>query len=176
MMTLARSLHRLLALVGTLCFAALALAHPASSWAQELGPLSQRQFTYINDSGSRWMESNATLQRGSTAVGQLDVVTRTHNTVLLSGYTGGVYILLRNANDAVIGVTDLHTFGVDGKWVGAYDRTDYWQAYVAPQVAAATVRLEIIQTHAPQDRIPAILDRIAEYKRQACQNFPELGC
>ncbi len=128
----------------------------------------------IGASGSRRMSTWADLQRSGPQAGQLDVVTRTRTAVKFAGYTGGVYILLRNADNAVIGVTDLHQFGVDGTWVGRYDRTDYWQEYFDPRVAAATTHMEIIQLHAPKNRVVDILREIERIKREAEHTCREL--
>ncbi|MDQ8739521.1 hypothetical protein [Paenibacillus sp. LHD-38] len=81
--------------------------------------------------------TRATLQRSGALAGQLDVVTRTKNNVKLTGFTGGVFLLLRTADGAVIGVTDQQKFGVDGQWIGRYDRTDYWSWSFNPEVASA---------------------------------------
>jgi hypothetical protein len=144
--------------------------------ALESTPLYAEQLTHINDSGSRTMNTQATLQRGGDYAGQLYARTVTKNTVLASGFTGGVFIVFRNDDGAVVGVSGLHTYGVDGKWVGTYVRDEVWIENFDPQVAAATTQMEIVQQWASTDRIPEILSRIAAYKQQACAIYPVPGC
>jgi len=124
-----------------------------------------------SSNGGRYMYTRATLQRSGALAGQLDVVTRTKNNVKLTGFTGGVFLLLRSAEGAVIGVTDQKKFGVDGQWIGRYDRTDYWSWSFDPQVAAATTSIEIIQQHSAKE----LDDQIAYWQRTVCGNLDRLG-
>ncbi len=149
---------------------------PTQAQTGTLPPLSVDQYTCVSDSCSRTMQTQASLYRSGNLAGRLQALTRTRNTVLMTGYTGGVYILLRRSDGAVIGVSGLHTFGVDGKWIGRYDRTDFWQEQFDPRVAAATTQIQVIQQHVPKERLSATLAQIADYKRQACQIFPVPGC
>ncbi|WP_224723500.1 hypothetical protein [Paenibacillus vietnamensis] len=134
------------------------------------GPLSQ-DASWQSSTGGRNMYTSATLQRSGPAAGHLDVITRTKNNVLMTGFTGAVFILLRNSDGMVIGVTDQHKFGVDGKWIGRYDRTDYWTHSFDPQVAAATAYMEIIQQHSAKE----LDDQIASLQRIVCGNLDLLG-
>jgi hypothetical protein len=124
-----------------------------------------------SSNGGRYMYTRATLQRSGALAGQLDVVTRTKNNVKLTGFTGGVFLLLRSADGAVIGVTDQQKFGVDGQWIGRYDRTDYWSWSFDPQVAAATAYIEIIQQHSAK----SLDDQVAYWQRTVCGNLDRLG-
>lgn len=134
------------------------------------GPLIQ-EASWQSSDGGRNMYTHATLQRSGPLAGQLDVMTRTKNNVLLTGFTGGVFILLRNVDGAVIGVTDMQKFGVDGKWIGRYDRTDYWSWSFDPQVAAATASMQIVQQHAAKD----FSDQLAYWQSVVCSNLDRLG-
>jgi hypothetical protein len=101
--------------------------------------------------------------------GQLDAVVHTWTTNWGLGFTGGVYVLLRNADGSIIGVTQLHTYGVDAKSVfwGTSSRTDYFTEYFDPRVAQATTSVQIIQQHTPKDRLPAILAQVQQIYDQA---------
>lgn len=140
-----------------------------------IDPLSTELYSKVGDSGARNMVSQVTLQRSGPSAGQLDVTTRTRTAVKLAGFTGGVFVLLKDASGRVIGVSDLRQFGVDGKLIGRYDRTDFWQERFDPQVAAATTEIQIIQQQAPKNRIPAIVSQINQLKQQACQVYPIPG-
>jgi hypothetical protein len=101
--------------------------------------------------------------------GQLDAVTHTWTTSWGLGFTGGVYVLLRNAEGSIIGVTQLHTYGVDAKSVfwGTSSRVDYFTQYFDPRVAQATTSVQIVQQHTPKDRLPAILAQVQQIYDQA---------
>lgn len=127
--------------------------------------------TWQSSNGGRYMYTRATLQRSGELAGQLDVVTRTKNNVKLTGFTGGVFLLLRTVDGAVIGVTDQQKFGVDGQWIGRYDRTDYWSWSFSPEVAAATAYIEIIQQHSSK----SLDDQLAYWQSTVCGNLDRLG-
>ncbi|WP_437570125.1 hypothetical protein [Sorangium sp. So ce542] len=137
--------------------------------ALDASPLNAELHTKITDSGARTMFTRATLQRSGAYAGQLYARTVTSNAVKLTGFTGGVFIVLRNDDGAVVGVSGLHTYGVDGTWVGTYRRDEIWIENFDPQVAAAATWLEIVQQRASSDRIPAILATIGQLKQQGCQ-------
>ncbi|MCZ8521974.1 MULTISPECIES: hypothetical protein [Paenibacillus] len=127
--------------------------------------------SWMSSNGGRYMYTKATLQRSGPLAGKLDATTRTKNSVKFTGFTGGVFILLRNADNAVIGVTEQHKYGVDGTWLGRYDRTDYWTHNFAPEVAADTTSLEIIQQHSAKD----LDDQLASWHQSACENSKLYG-
>ncbi|UVI28377.1 hypothetical protein [Paenibacillus spongiae] len=142
----------------------------SSSTVQTIPSLTAES-AWQSSNGGRYMYTRATLQRSGALAGQLDVVTRTKNNVKLTGFTGGVFLLLRTADGAVIGVTDQQKFGVDGQWIGRYDRTDYWSWSFDPQVAAATAYIEIIQQHSAKD----LDDQLAYWQSTVCGNLDRLG-
>ena len=108
--------------------------------------------------------------------GQLDGVVHTWTTNWGLGFTGGVYVLLRNSEGSIIGVTQLHTYGVDAKSVfwGTSSRVDYFTEYFDPRVAQATTSLEIIQQHTPKDRLPAIMAQVVQIYNAAHQTCQQL--
>jgi hypothetical protein len=134
-----------------------------------------QQENVINQSSPQRMYTEVVLQREGEAAGKLDAVTRTWTGILARGFTGGVYVLLRHESRAIIGLSGLHSFGVDGRWIGRSDRTDYWSEYFDPRVAAATVELQIIQLHTPKDRLPAILAEIEQKVQLAKETAKRLG-
>lgn len=129
----------------------------------------------INQSSPQRMRTEVVLQRSGELAGRLDGLTRTWTGILARGFTGGVYVQLRHQNRAVIGVTSLRSFGVDGRWIGRSDRTDGWAEQFPAAVAAQTVELEIIQLHTPRDRFPAIAAEIEEKVRIARETALRLG-
>jgi hypothetical protein len=81
------------------------------------------------------------------------------------GFTAGVAVLFGGANGEIVGSTvGSHQFGVDGFRIpGKHsDRTDNWWENVDPGVAWRTTRLEILHTHASQNRLLAIVREAAE--------------
>ena len=108
-----------------------------TEFAAARGAIGAAEEVVINQSSPQRMYTEVVLQRDGELAGQLDAVTGTWTGLLARGFTGGVYILLRHGSGAVIGVTGLHTFGVDGRWVGRSNRTDYWSEGFDPRVAAA---------------------------------------
>ncbi|AKT38188.1 hypothetical protein [Chondromyces crocatus] len=137
--------------------------------AAELHPLQAHLESKITDSGARTMLTDVTLQRSGEHAGQLYARTVTSNRVRLTGFTGGVFVVLKNDQGAVVGISGLHTFGVDGRSIGTYRRDEVWIEQIDPRVAAATTQIEIVHQRATRDRLPSILKRIAEFKQAGCQ-------
>lgn len=95
----------------------------------------------------RYMHTSAQL----TSDGVLHATTRTWTDILLGGFHGAVRVFLLNAQGDIVGVSDpVHTYGVDGKWIGVHDRTDIWTATFDPQVAASTTSLRFVHSWDPQ--------------------------
>jgi hypothetical protein len=140
-----------------------------------LSTLEAEAETVINQSSPQRMRTEVVLQRSGELAGRLDGITRTWTGILMRGFTGGVYVQLRNPNRAVIGVTELRSYGVDGKWVGRSDRTEAWVEQFSAAVAANTVELEIIQLHTPRDRYAQIVAEVAEKVRIAKETAIRLG-
>ena len=97
----------------------------------------------INPSGSRSMTTQAWLD---TQTGHIDANTHTYNAILVTGYTGGVKLVFFDAADRTIGQSGSHRFGVDGKWFGRWERTDYWAEDIDPGLASRVARVQVIQS------------------------------
>jgi len=145
---------------GTLAPAAMAASTPLTAQREDLvGP-------------GFHMNSSINLAPG----GQLDAVVHTWTTNWGLGFTGGVYVLLRNSEGSIIGVTQLHSYGVDAKSIfwGTSSRMDYFTEYFDPRVAQATTTLEIIQQQTPKDRLPAIMAQVVQIYNTAHQTCQQL--
>jgi len=90
-----------------------------------------------------------------TGGGHIDATTRTRTLTWLGGFRGGVQILVNDANDIIIGATQIHTFGVDGTAIGRSDRTDYWSEDLDPQLAARTTGIHVLHFWSPSYQAPA---------------------
>jgi hypothetical protein len=160
------------ALVSTIAAAPLTVATPAS--AAPAGPVADRSSTAVTArtsvqadlstdveeavtrSGARRMRTSATYFPGDHRV---VATTRTWNAVKLTGFTGGVQLVFLNAEGRVIGASGMHTFGVDGTWIGRYDRTDYWEEQIdAPWVPDA-VEVRAVHSHAGRVRLQEIVEQ-----------------
>jgi len=109
----------------------------------------------VTKSGARRMSTTATY---FPAEGRIVAQTRTWNSVKFSGFTGGVVVVFLNAQDQAIGYTTMRQFGVDGTWVGASSRTDFWQETVsAPWLSQAT-RIVAVHSHAHKGRLVSIVE------------------
>jgi hypothetical protein len=97
----------------------------------------------INDSGSRYMTTQAWLDNQT---GHIDVRTYTHNAILVTGYTGGVKLVFSDATGRTVGESSSRRFGVDGKWFGRWERTDYWNESIDPGLAARITQVEVVQS------------------------------
>jgi hypothetical protein len=171
-----------LTLVGTIGPSVASVAHAATTPLTVYKAGAPRSLTSEVEPGTGFrMESTATLQRSGALAGQLDVSTHTWSTNVLFGFTGGVYILLKNQDGAIIGVTQLHTYGVNAKTLFMFassNRYDNWTERFDPRVAEATATLEIVQQHTPKDRIPGLINYLASLYEQAqatCQRLKLCG-
>lgn len=105
-------------------------------------------------SGARHMESTVTwfpAHDGSPSrvVGS----TRTWNDVKLTGFTGSVIVLFKDAHGRTVGYSPIvRPLGVDGQWIGRSDRTDHWTLFVSPEQTAGAVSIEIGHSRASWDR------------------------
>lgn len=78
-----------------------------------------------------------------TAVGKLTAQTRTATFTLLGGFRGGVEISINDANGWILFKTPVQRYGVDGKWIGRWDRTDPWEVDVPADVLSAAASLSV---------------------------------
>lgn len=99
-----------------------------------------------HDKSPRYMHSHGDLHDDGT----LQVSTHTWTDILMAGFHGSVNATLYDANNVCIGKTDVHTFGVDGKWIGQHDRTDPWSFKFDPGVAAQAKSMKFTNSWNPQ--------------------------
>ena len=71
------------------------------------------------------------------------------------GFTGGVLIAYVDANGDVLGMSEMVQFGVDGRAIPgkASTRNDRWNPTVPGELAGKVKSLEVVQTHAPKNRL-----------------------
>ncbi len=82
--------------------------------------------------------------------GQLTAVTNTRTKVKLAGFTGGVSIILLNADRQPIWASEVHRYGVDGCLVGTCNRNDNWNDSVPPDILRQVRGYSILQQHEPK--------------------------
>jgi hypothetical protein len=109
----------------------------------------------VTKSGARRMRTDATY---FPAERRVVATTRTWNHVKLTGFTGGVVIVFEDAEGRVIGATSMHTFGVDGMWIGQYDRTDVWEETLDAPWLDRAVSIRAVHSHAGRVRLKEIVD------------------
>lgn len=132
------------------------LVLPASIPAQPM-PINLETFNEnsVTRSGARRMSTRANY---FPAEGRIVAQTRTWNSVKFTGFTGGVVVMFENAQGQAIGYTTMHKFGVDGTWVGASSRTDFWQESVTAPWASQATRIVAVHSHAHTGRLVAIVE------------------
>jgi hypothetical protein len=82
--------------------------------------------------------------------GRIDARTRTYTVTDLGGFTGAVQFLFGDGAGTTIGASGVHTFGVDGRWLGRSDRTDYWSENLDPALAARITQIGVQQFWQPR--------------------------
>ena len=120
-----------------------------------------------NIKGKDYMDTEVTLSK--TASGGLitgKTVIWTENK--LSGFTGGVDVALLDQNNNILHISELHQYGVNGKWIpGApSSRTELWNEPVPQEAMAQVSKIAIVHRHTPKDRLPGLikdLKQLAEY-------------
>jgi hypothetical protein len=95
---------------------------------------------------NHWMQSKVTLRQN----GHIDATTHTETDTDLGGFTGGVSLLFCDANQVVIGQSHVHSFGVDGKWIGRNKRDDYWGEDVEANLRQRIGEFTILQFWDPK--------------------------
>lgn len=96
--------------------------------------------------------------RKSPGGGHVDATTRTRTVTLFGGFHGGVNMIYSDAGGIAIGMSQTERFGVDGRWVGRSDRTDYWSAELSADLAARTTSITIAHFWMP-DKLEDIVRR-----------------
>jgi hypothetical protein len=82
--------------------------------------------------------------------GRLTAVTNTRTKVKLAGFTGGVSIILLNADRKPIWASAVHRYGVDGCLVGTCNRNENWNDSVPPDILRQVRGYAILQQHDPK--------------------------
>jgi hypothetical protein len=132
-----------------------------------VGVLSLEEATPINTGGSLYtflgaghqMWTGATLWRDS---GHLQATTRTRTYTAFGGFTGGAQVILVGQNGTMLANTGVHSFGVDGTWVGRSDRTDSWSEQVDQSRAAQATSLAVVHAWTPKVSLYEMVRRAVE--------------
>ncbi|MCJ8283563.1 MAG: hypothetical protein MJK14_28215 [Rivularia sp. ALOHA_DT_140] len=85
--------------------------------------------------------------------GNLKATTRTWSRRKLSGFTGGVFIVLTDGSKNPVWTSKQHRYGVNGRWLGTSDRTEKWQATVPKRILPRVRGYAIVQQHTPTRRV-----------------------
>lgn len=99
-----------------------------------------------NLGANHWMQSKVTLRQD----GRIDALTHTETDTDLGGFHGGVGLIFSDANQVVIGQSNTHSFGVDGKWIGRNKRDDYWGEDVPANLRQRIADFQILQFWDPK--------------------------
>jgi hypothetical protein len=84
--------------------------------------------------------------------------TRTWTITMFGGFRGGVQLLYSAQDDSPVGASAIHSFGVDGTWIGRSDRKDPWYEDYPPDWGDRTVAVTIAQFWNPN----ALADQVAK--------------
>jgi hypothetical protein len=101
-----------------------------------------------------YMNTKITISNNGGGNGRIDGETRTWTDVKFAGFTGGVEVVLFDEDKNILHVTDLRSYGVNGRAIpGPSDRTETWNESL-PQATVDKVRSYAIrQRHTPKDRL-----------------------
>lgn len=117
--------------------------------------LQRFQTSVSTDLGAgHFMTTSATLLSN----GALTAFTRTQTVTWFGGFTGGVQVIMANADDVVIGASAQNTFGVDGRYVGVSDRNERWTESIDPAIASQTARLGVVHAWTPRVDTAAMVE------------------
>jgi hypothetical protein len=110
-----------------------------------------------------YMETEVKISQTPTG-GLLTAKTVTWTTDKFQGFTGGVEVFLLDQKDNVIYVSDLHEYGVNGKWIpGAPDsRTDSWKETLSPEILSRVSRVAFVHRHTPKNRFSKFIKNLKE--------------
>lgn len=128
----------------------------------------------VTQSGARRMYTEATY---FTEGRRIYARTHTWNSVKLTGFTGGVSVLFLNSDGQALGATGLHTFGVDGTWIGRANRWDTWEEHLPPDVAwlDQVAGIAVMHTHAGVNRLDHIIDEAVRYTKKIEDIYGQLS-
>ena len=109
-------------------------------------PLKEKEHTELGD--HRRMASEVKLSNN----GRLDVSTKTWTDKKNKGFTGGVSIFFLDRDGNVLGASNVHPYGVNGKNLpGPSKRTDRWNMNIPSSILAKISKLEIKHDHTPKN-------------------------
>lgn len=87
------------------------------------------------------------------ADGSLTAVTNTRTGVKLAGFTGAASVILVDENRQLIWASGVHSYGVDGCFIGRCNRNDNWSENVPPEIMSRVRGYAILQQHDPKWRV-----------------------
>ncbi|WP_377476119.1 MAG: AbfB domain-containing protein [Microcoleus anatoxicus] len=96
------------------------------------------------------------------ADGSLTAVTNTRTGIKLAGFTGAASVILVDENRQLIWASGVHSYGVDGCFIGRCNRNDNWSENVPPEIMSRVRGYAILQQHNPKWRV---FDRGAQFLR-----------
>lgn len=162
---------RLLGLIAVFIAVIMAFVTPSVG-----GSVLAGQDTFF-DSGLKDMDAGHFMQTEGAlrANGTIEASTHIFTVTLFGGFTGATQLLFVDADGIVIGASEIHTFGVDGRWIGTSERTVPWTEVVDPNVVARTAEIQVLQYWAPKwGAVKNIVDRAVEAARPAVDVIRDL--
>jgi hypothetical protein len=105
-----------------------------------------------------FMRTHGMLRNTGIGSSRLDAQTRTFTVTWFGGFHGGVQAVFSDVDGIAIGCSPIQRFGVDGRWVGRSDRTDYWGMDVDPALASRVTRISLFHFWDP-DSLVSVIDR-----------------
>jgi hypothetical protein len=96
--------------------------------------------------------------RNTGSGAHLDAQTRTQTITMFGGFRGGVQLLYGAQDESPVGISAIHSFGVDGTWIGRSDRTDPWFEDYPPDWADRTTSVTVAHFWDPN----ALADQLAK--------------
>lgn len=96
--------------------------------------------------------------RNTGSGAHLDAQTRTWTITMFGGFRGGVQLLYGAQDESPVGSSAIHSFGVDGTWIGRSDRTDPWFEDYLPDWADRTTSVTVAHFWNPN----ALADQLAK--------------
>ncbi|MGB3403002.1 MAG: hypothetical protein WBA77_09945 [Microcoleaceae cyanobacterium] len=102
-------------------------------------------------SRGKHMETSFTLD----SAGKLRARTKTWSTSETTGFTGGVIVVLTDENKNELWFSEIHRYGVNGKWVpgGPDERIESWEESVSTDILSRVRAYAIIHQHTPTNRV-----------------------
>lgn len=119
-------------------------------------PIRIKEYTRIGT--AKHMETVVTLTEG----GQLNAQTTTWTTWKAKGFTGGVIVVALDAKENILHQSQIHSFGVDGEWIGRSRRTDLWQETMDPSKLNNVKYLKVLHFHHGKNRLINIVRTVGE--------------